>query len=360
MSLYRLAWPLIERLDPEKAHRLAVRILASGFGGRQKTADDPVLAVEVFGRRFPNPLGLAAGFDKDAECPDACLRLGFAFTEVGAVTPNPQEGNPAPRLFRLPENLAVINRMGFNNQGLEAMTARLGARRGPSNPDPGPVGVNLGVNRDSEDPTADYAAGARALAPLADFLTVNVSSPNTAGLRALQNRGDLTAILSAARTARDQACAEAGCSAPPLLLKVAPDLTEEDLADIVATALEADGPDGLIVSNTTIARPPELSGPHQAEPGGLSGRPLFEASTALLSEIHRRTRGQVPLIGVGGIEDGATAYAKILAGASLIQLYTALVFKGPDLIGALKHDLAERLKADGFATLSQAVGAGAD
>ncbi|SDH51501.1 quinone-dependent dihydroorotate dehydrogenase [Roseospirillum parvum] len=360
MSLYRLAWPLIERLEPENAHRLAIKVLASGFGGRQKTPDDPALAVEVFGRRFPNPVGLAAGFDKDAECPDACLRLGFAFTEVGAVTPRPQAGNAKPRLFRLPENMAVINRMGFNNQGLEAMTARLGARRGPSNPNPGPVGVNLGVNRDSEDAPADYAAGARALAPLADFLTVNVSSPNTAGLRALQSRANLTTILAATREARDAACAEAGCPTPPLLLKIAPDLTEEDLADIVATALEDGGPDGLIISNTTIARPPQLNGPHRAEPGGLSGRPLFEASTALLSEVYRRTGGKLPLIGVGGIEDGATAYAKILAGASLIQLYTALVFKGPELLPALKHDLAERLKADGFETLQDAIGAGAD
>jgi dihydroorotate dehydrogenase len=347
MKRFDAAASLFRLLDPERAHLLAVWALAHGMGPRRTKPDDPILAVRLLGLRFPNPVGLAAGFDKDASAYRGALRLGFGFVETGTVTPRPQPGNPRPRLFRLPEDEAVINRYGFNSAGLEVSAARLTGRG------EGIVGANIGRNKDSDDAEADYAAGARRLAPLSDYLVVNVSSPNTPGLRALQNRTQLTALIAATRRAATEAC---GGESRPLLVKIAPDLTLEDKQDIAATVAETEV-DGLIISNTTIARPAGLKSRDRNEAGGLSGAPLFPITAALIGEMYRLTRGKVPLIGVGGIRSGADAYAMIRAGASLVQLYTALVFQGPGLVPRIKDELAALLRADGFETPSDAVGA---
>ena len=344
---YRAIGPLLRTLDPETAHRFTLTVLKTGLFRPAPRADDPILRQELWGRTFSNPIGLAAGFDKNGEVPDAMLRLGFGFVEIGSVTPRPQAGNPRPRMFRLPEDEAVINRLGFNSDGLAAVRLRLAARRRQ-----GVVGVNLGKNRDSADAAADYAAGAAALAPFADYLVCNVSSPNTPGLRALQSRDTLDALVAAVQQALATAMAK---DAPPLLLKIAPDLTHEDMRDIAAVARERKLA-GLVVSNTTIARPPTLKSRHRAETGGLSGKPLFAPSTDVLRAMYRLLDGRLPLIGVGGIASGKDAYLKIRAGASLVQLYTALVFQGPYLLADIRRDLAARLRADGLARLHDAVG----
>jgi dihydroorotate dehydrogenase len=349
MSLATLIMPLLRLLPAETAHGVTLALLQSGL---MPAADgtDAILATRLWGRDFANPLGLAAGFDKNAAVPDAMLRLGFGFVEIGSVTPRPQAGNPRPRLFRLTADRAVINRMGFNNDGLDRVAARLAARRA----DPrrrGIVGANLGKNKDSSDAAADYVSGALRLAPLADYLVINVSSPNTPGLRTLQDRAPLQELIGAV-----QAALAGLAAAPPLLLKIAPDLSPEDAADIAAVALAA-RLDGLIVSNTTLARPPELISAAAAEAGGLSGAPLFDASTDLLARIYRLTGGRLPLIGVGGIGSAAQAYAKIRAGASLLQLYSALVYRGPALIGEILTGLAALLRRDGYGSLDAAVGA---
>jgi dihydroorotate dehydrogenase len=341
---------LLRLLAPEAAHRLTIRLLAAGLGFKASGADDPILETRLWGRRFPNPIGMAAGFDKNAEAYRAVLRLGFGFAEVGSVTPRPQAGNPKPRLFRLTEDRAVINRMGFNNDGVEAVARRLEGRGRLS----GPLGINLGKNKDSADAAADYVRGVQALARYADYLVINVSSPNTPSLRALQGREPLAALIEAVKRARRDTCPEAP---PPLLVKIAPDLQPEDKRDIAAVALES-GIDGLIISNTTIARPPGLRSPHRGEAGGLSGAPLFQPSTELLAEMYRLTQGRLALVGVGGVASGADAYAKIRAGASLVQLYSALVYEGPGLIGRIKRDLAQALRRDGFSSVAQAVGTG--
>ncbi len=338
-------------LPPEAAHDLTVQALARGLHPRPTAPDNPILAVRLWGRVWPNPIGLAAGFDKDARAFPALLRLGFGSVEVGTVTPRAQPGNPKPRVFRLPEARAVINRLGFNSAGLAPMAAGLGRwRRSGAG---GVVGVNIGNNRDSEDAAADFAEGVRRMAGLADYLVINVSSPNTPGLRMLQRRGPLLDIVARAREAMD---APGNGSRAPLLRKIAPDLTDRDQQELAATALEA-RIDGMIVGNTTVTRPSGLSGRHAGEPGGLSGRPLFAASTAVLANMYRLTGGRLPLIGVGGVSDGGDAYAKIRAGASAVQLYTALVYDGPGLIGRIKRELAACLRADGFTTVADAVGA---
>lgn len=354
-DLHRFAAALLRLLPPEAAHRVTIRALSAGLVPALAAATPPPgagpsLAIRLWGRDFPNPVGLAAGFDKDGEAFAACLRLGFGFVEIGSITPRPQPGNPRPRLFRLAADGAIINRMGFNSRGLGFAAERLRRRR----PADGIVGVNLGKNKESADAAADYAAGARALAPLADYLVINVSSPNTPGLRALQGRAALAGLVAAVTAARAEA---APAAPPPLLLKIAPDLTEEDKRDIAEVALGS-GLDGLIVSNTTIARPATLRSAHAGEAGGLSGQPLFNPSTAALADMYRLTQGRLPLIGVGGIASGADAYAKIRAGASLVQLYTAMVYQGPGLVRRIQRELAGLLGADGFTTLAQAVGAG--
>lgn len=350
--LYQRVFPLLDRIDPERAHRLAINALKTGIvtGGPLGVArrpDPPSLAQTLFGMGFPNPVGLAAGFDKDGEVYRQTLKLGFGFVELGSVTPRPQPGNPRQRLFRLTADRAVINRMGFNNRGIAAMAERLKSR----NTAQGIVGINLGKNKDQTDAAADYAAGTRALGPLADYLVVNVSSPNTPGLRALQSRDALAALIEAVLAAR------AGLMRrPPLLLKIAPDLTDADRQDIADVAIAA-GLDGLIISNTTITRPAGLDPRFAQEAGGLSGRPLFAASTEVLRDIYRRTGGKLPIIGVGGIASAADAYAKIRAGASLVQIYTALVFEGPGVVRRIKEGLAALLAQDGFASVAEAVGA---
>lgn len=337
---------VLRRVDPEAAHGLALRALKLGLGGAAAAPDDPILATRLCGLDLPNPVGLAAGFDKDAEVVGPLLRAGFGFVECGSVTPRPQPGNPRPRLFRLTEDRAVINRMGFNNRGLEAFAARLGARR-PA----GVVGANLGANKDSADRTADYVTGLKRLWGLADYFTVNVSSPNTPGLRALQSADALDELLGRLAEARAALKGRA-----PILLKVAPDLDEAEIPTIVAACVRH-GMDGLIVSNTTLDRPADLRSPHRDEAGGLSGAPLFEKATRVLGWFHAARAPGLALVGVGGIASGADAYAKIRAGACAVQLYSALVYAGPGLVGAIKRDLAARLRADGFASVEAAIGA---
>jgi dihydroorotate dehydrogenase len=351
---YRLARSVLRLFPPETAHWLTIRALKLGLGGASRAPDDPILACRVWGLDFANPIGLAAGFDKNAEVIDAMLALGFGFVEAGTVTPLPQPGNPRPRLFRLDEDGAVINRLGFNSAGLAVFGENL-ARRQARSGAAGIIGVNLGRNRDSADAPADYAKGIAAICGLADYLVVNVSSPNTPGLRALQARGPIAALLARALEAR-QSAAPDPAHPPPLLAKVGPDLDDDMLAGIAEAALEV-GIDGLIVGNTTLARPPGLKSAWRHQAGGLSGRPLMAPSTACLAALYRLTGGRMPLIGCGGIASGADAYAKIRAGASLVQLYSALVFQGGELIGRIKRELAERLSADGFATVADAVGA---
>lgn len=332
----------------ETAHRTTLSLLhftAPLIGSAPP--DDRRLAVSALGLHFPNPIGLAAGFDKDARVPDAMLKLGFGFVECGTLTPRPQAGNPRPRLFRLIEDDAVINRMGFNNAGVNNAAVRLQLR--PRN---GVLGLNIGANKDSSDRIADYRSAFARLAPFAHYIAVNVSSPNTPGLRDLQVRDELTRLLEtlategAGRTRR-----------VPILLKIAPDISLSDLDQITETALGA-GIDGLIVSNTTIERPPSLKSRHARESGGLSGAPLFAPSTALLKETYKRVGTKLVLVGVGGIFSGSDAYAKIRAGATLVQLYTGLALKGPGLLSLIKHDLIALLERDGYRSVADAVGAG--
>jgi len=346
--LDRLTRPLLRLVDPEDAHTLALAALRFAPLPRPP-ADDERLAVSAFGMTFPNPIGVAPGLDKHALVPDALLRLGFGFVEVGGVTPRPQPGNPRPRVFRLEVDQAIINRLGFNSDGLDAERARLAARAGRG----GIVGVNLGTNKDSPDRGADYVALIAVLAPVVSYFVVNVSSPNTPGLRDLQQRAMLDDILARAIEARDRAAAAAGCK--PVLLKIAPDLALADLDDVVAVA-RARGVDGMIVSNTTISRPAGLQDDAAAQAGGLSGRPLFRLSTRLLAETFVRAEGRFPLIGVGGIDSGAAAFAKIKAGASLVQLYTGLVYRGLDLVASIKADLTNFLRLGRYDRLAQAVG----
>lgn len=347
LDLYPLVWPVLRRIDPERSHGLALSALKRGWVPSSGTVSDPVLKTHVFGLDFPNPVGLAAGFDKDAEVPDIMLGHGFGFVEVGSITPKAQPGNDKPRLFRLTEDGAVINRMGFNNHGIEAAKPRLEKRAGNG----GVVGVNLGKNKTTEVAEDDYRAGVAALGPFASYLVINVSSPNTPGLRALQGRDALAQLLSAVLAERDQLT-----NRPPLLLKVAPDLTDEDKADIAAVAI-ASKIDGLIVTNTTIDRPRTLLSAQASETGGLSGKPLFQPSTEVLRELYALCDGKMPIIGVGGIASGADAYAKIRAGASLVQLYSALVYNGFGLVNRINRDLIGLLKRDGFERLADAVGA---
>jgi dihydroorotate dehydrogenase len=345
---YRIARPLLRCIDPETAHRATIWALKAGLvRGVGMQPDDPILRCRLWDVDFPNPLGLAAGFDKNAEVADAMLALGFGFVELGTVTPRPQPGNPRPRLFRLYEDEGVINRFGFNSAGLAAFTERLAQRKRA-----GIVGANVGKNRETEDAATDYVIGVAAVAPLADYIVINVSSPNTPGLRALQQRAQIEALITRVLAARASAAA---ARLPPILAKVGPDLTDQQLADIAEVAL-ATRLDGLIISNTTVERPQSLRSAHAKEAGGLSGRPLFQAATACLARAYRLTAGRIPIVGCGGVASGADAYAKIRAGASLVQLYTALVFQGPELVARIKQDLAARLRADGFGAVAEAVG----
>ncbi len=341
---------VLRALPAERGHRIAVQMLrATGPLIPRLSRDDPRLEVDALGLIFPNPIGLAAGFDKDAEVPSRMLKLGFGFAECGTLTPRAQLGNPKPRIFRLVEDEAVINRLGFNNQGMMRAARRLKHRRGKR----GIVGVNIGANKDSADMIADYMAAFLCLAPHASYMAVNISSPNTPGLRGLQDRDHLENLLSGLLDIRGKLRSSA-----PILLKIAPDLDDASLDDIAAVSMHA-GIEGLIVSNTTIARP-ELKSALKGEKGGLSGAPLFGPSTAMLKKMRVRTEGKLTLVGVGGVRSGADAYAKIRAGASLVQLYTALTYHGPGLVTRIKRELLQLLERDGFSNVTQAIGVDAD
>jgi dihydroorotate dehydrogenase len=345
---------LLFRLDPETAHGLAIKTLAR-LPLASRAPDAPRLAVKAFGLDFPNPLGLAAGFDKNGEAVDAVLSLGFGFTEAGTITPLPQPGNPRPRLFRLVRDEGVINRFGFNSEGCAAVAARLARRQASGARTSGILGINIGANKDSADRAADYVRGVAAFAGLADYFTINVSSPNTPGLRDLQRTDALDDLLARVIAARDAEIERFGRK--PVLLKIAPDLSLEELDSVVARG-RARKIDGLIVSNTTLARPSFLSdGALAQEQGGLSGRPLFALSTRMLAAAWLRVDNQFPLIGAGGIDSAARALAKIEAGASLVQLYSALVFKGFGLPAAIKRGLVEALDRGAYPSLAKAVGA---
>jgi len=352
MDFYSVMKPVLWRLDPERAHHLALWAIRHNLVRAAAEPGDPRLSLKVFGRRFGNPIGLAAGFDKDATVWRQAARLGFGFVEVGSVTPRPQPGNPRPRLFRLERDRAIINRMGFNNEGSEAAARRLAKAGAPAVGRDFVLGVNLGKNKETEDAAADYEIGARRLGPFADYIVINVSSPNTPGLRALQGKAPLAALIDRTHRALAEVC---GGNTPPLLLKIAPDLTQQDLADIVEVAMGGKL-GGLIATNTTIARPAGLDPRHASEAGGLSGRPLFAPATEILRQLYRLTAGKLPIIGVGGIANGADAYAKIRAGASLVQLYSALVFEGPGLVGRIKQELLQCLERDGLSSIAAAVG----
>jgi dihydroorotate dehydrogenase len=344
--------PLLRWLDPEDAHRLAIQGLRL-LPPVKPRPDDPKLAVRAFGLNFPNPIGMAAGFDKSAEVSDALLRLGFGFAEIGTVTPKPQTGNPRPRLFRLERDEAVINRMGFNNDGADAVLRRLADRAHLG----GIVGVNVGANKDSADRTADYVRLIEIFAPVASYFTINVSSPNTPGLRNLQHAAALDDLLAKVIDARERVRSSAGDT--PVLLKIAPDLSLPELDDVVHIA-RSRRIDGMIVGNTTITRPSTLREQTRAkEQGGLSGRPLFRLSTRMVAETYVRAEGAFPLVGVGGIDSGGAALTKIRAGASLIQLYSSLIYKGLGLVDAIKNDLASTLLRTGRDSLSEIVGADA-
>ncbi|XP_010696362.1 dihydroorotate dehydrogenase (quinone), mitochondrial isoform X4 [Beta vulgaris subsp. vulgaris] len=372
-SATKLVNPFFALLDPEVAHTLAVSAAARGWVPREKRPDPSILGLEVWGRKFSNPVGLAAGFDKNAEAVEGLLGLGFGFVEVGSVTPIPQEGNPKPRIFRLREELAIINRCGFNSEGIQAVAKRLGAQHGKRKLDetsntstaegkpggkagPGILGVNLGKNKISEDAANDYVQGVHTLSQYADYLVINVSSPNTPGLRQLQGRKQLKDLVKKVQAARDEMqWGDEG--PPPLLVKIAPDLSKQDLEDIAAVALALQV-DGLIISNTTISRPDSVSqNPLSQEVGGLSGKPVFNLSTSVLREMYILTRGRIPLIGCGGVGSGEEAYKKIRSGATLVQLYTAFAYGGPALIPQIKAELAECLERDGYKSVNEAVGA---
>ncbi len=339
----------LHRLDPERAHRTAILGLRLGLVGHQAKTAWPRLAISIAGLSLPNPLGLAAGFDKNAEALSGLSRLGFGWLEVGTITPLPQKGNPKPRMFRLSADRALINRLGFNNQGLEAAKRRLRQR----NPSFGIIGANIGANKTSKDPISDYVECLAGLYGLADYFTINVSSPNTPGLRDLQGRQHLTSLLE--RLLSQRAGLEGKSGKKPLFLKIAPDLVPEDEKDIaeVATSL---GVDALIISNTTLDRPADLADCSRTETGGLSGRPLFERSTNQIRRFHQLTGGRLPLVGVGGIDSGERAYAKIRAGASALQLYTGFIYGGPPVIPKILNDLSKRLERDGFSDFEAAIG----
>lgn len=349
-DLYSMLRPFIGCVQPETAHNMALWALEKQLVSGAPFSD-PVLETSLWGRNFVNPIGLAAGFDKNADVPMQALALGFGFVEIGSVTPRPQPGNPKPRLFRLDEDEGVVNRMGFNSKGVTYTAAKLAAL--PPSRNLGIIGVNLGKNKETEDAAADYVIGIEKLAQYADYIVINVSSPNTPGLRALQDKAELEALVSKVRDTLDKTVPT---NTPPLLVKVAPDLTEDDIADIAAVA-NSNAVDGLIATNTTIDRPNSLINVSKSEGGGLSGKPLMKPSTKILSDLYVATKGDVPIIGVGGIMSGADAYDKIRAGASLVQFYSSMVFEGPSLPGRMCRTLAGLLKRDGFDHVADAVGA---
>jgi dihydroorotate dehydrogenase len=352
-AVYELARPLLFTLEPERAHELTLKSLEAGVYPRPAHADDPRLGLTLWGVDFPNPIGIAPGFDKDARVPAAMLGMGMGHAEIGTVTPLPQQGNPRPRIFRLVRDRAMINRLGFNNSGHAVALARLAAAR-PQ----GIVGVNVGANKDAADRVADYVAGVRAFYDVASYFTINVSSPNTPGLRDLQAPAALDALVARVLQARTE-LVSAGKSKRPVVVKLAPDIAEDDLAPIVHV-LVARGVDGIAVSNTTLARDGLIETALAREAGGVSGRPLFHRSTVMLARVHQLTGGKVPLIGIGGIDSGAAAIAKLEAGATLLQLYTGLVYEGPGLIARIKQELVACLDRERLSSVSALTGRDAE
>ncbi|CAH2324011.1 dihydroorotate dehydrogenase (quinone), mitochondrial [Pelobates cultripes] len=347
---------LQQMVPPELAHNLSIKLLSLGLVPRLKCHDSKELEMKVLGHSFRNPVGIAAGFDKHAEAVDGLFKMGFGFVEIGSVTPKPQEGNPTPRVFRLPKDRAVINRYGFNSHGIEVVRQRLMARREKQSlltAGGMPLGVNLGKNKTSEDAAADYIKGVLELGPFADYLVINVSSPNTPGLRELQGRDQLRHLLAKVLKARNALQSD---HRPALLVKIAPDLTKADKEDIASVVTEL-GIDGLIVTNTTISRPSTLQDPQCCEAGGLSGAPLRDMATETIREMYTLTAGKIPIIGVGGVSCGLDALEKILAGASLVQLYTALTYQGPPVVEKVTGELKNILLEQGFSCVSEAVGA---
>ncbi len=347
-GFFDIVGPLVRLIDAETAHGAAITALKSGLLPSPAPVDDDRLKVDMCGLLFPNPIGLAPGFDKNAEVPDAMLKQGFGFVEVGTVTPLAQQGNAKPRLFRLPEDKAVINRMGFNNHGADAVLARLKGRERT-----GVVGVNIGANKTSDDREGDYVQGIETFHTIADYLTVNISSPNTPGLRGLQSRQELTGLLDRLNDTRKELK-----STTPMLLKIAPDLIDDELADICQVCM-AGAVDGLIISNTTLSRH-GLRSDVRNEAGGMSGQPLFELSTRMLARASKLTAGKLPLIGVGGVSNAEQAFAKIAAGASLVQLYSAMVYKGPQLANDINKDLVKLLAKHNLSSIGNAVGSNVD
>lgn len=355
LDIFKYIKPALFKLEPEQAHKAALIALQMGVApnGRLSNAG---LRQTVFGLNFDNPIGVAAGFDKNAEVPNEIIKVGFGFAEIGSVTPRPQAGNPKPRIFRVPEHMGVINRMGFNNEGHAAVLKRL--RNVRMNKNGGQIGVNIGANKDSDDFIADYELGIEAFYNVADYFVANISSPNTPGLRALQSKDALQQLVTRICDKRTQMQQNLD-KYVPLLLKIAPDLTDEDIDDIAAI-VSASKLDGVIVSNTTIRRDFIVGHDHENEAGGLSGKPLYEFSTHMLARFYKATDGKIPLIGTGGIYDGATAYEKICAGATLVQLYSCLIYTGTGIIDELRQGILDGLKRDGFNSIEQAVGSKAD
>lgn len=352
LNPYLLLRPFLFRIEPERTHHLTIALLKKGLVPHFTNAPDPGLRVHMCGLDFPNPVGMAAGFDKHAEVMGETFGLGFGAVEVGSITPRPQPGNPQPRLFRVPEAEAIINRFGFNSEGFEPALRRIIAYRDATvKQPPGILGINIGKNKESKDAAADYMLGVTTFAPFADYLTVNISSPNTPGLRDLQARNILADLLGKVMAARNAAAKK-----PPVFVKIAPDQTEEQMHDIAETCM-ASGMSGIIIGNTTITRPGTIPPDLAQEAGGLSGKPLFELSTRVLAAMYKITGGKIPLIGCGGIASGEDAYKKIRAGAGLLQLYSALVYQGPFLVPRINRELAALLKRDGFASIAEAVGA---
>ncbi len=352
-DFYQLARPLLFRIDPERAHAMTIKAMKTGMMPGCAAVQDPSLEQTIWGLRFPNPAGMAAGFDKNAEVIGPLFDLGFGFVEAGTVTPKPQHGNPKPRLFRNPEHEAVINRMGFSGIGMNAFKANMEQFLGRKQRPKGVIGINIGMNKSQSDPAKDYGILIRMLGPMADYLAINISSPNTPGLRDLQEKVPLAELLGALMEERKKSC---GAHPPPLLVKLSPDINENQQEEIAATVMDAQI-DGIILTNTTISRPDYLPDDFAIEQGGLSGAPLRDASTQVIRNFYKLTEGKIPIIGVGGISSGRDAYDKIRAGASLVQLYSSLVFKGPTVAYSINSELAALLKADGYTNITQAIGA---
>lgn len=345
-----IAIPLVQLIDPEIAHKLAVKTLKYGLVPKQKTEDPSLLRTTVLGLQFKNPIGMAAGFDKQGEVVEELHKIGFSFVEIGSVTPKPQPGNPKPRVFRLPEDNAIVNRYGFNSDGHDIVWERLKRLKENKNFD-GILGVNLGRNKETKDAIQDYIDGIKRFMDIADYFVINVSSPNTPGLRSLQNKKNLQDLLTKVNAAR-----ELVGSRQPLFLKLAPDLLDSERQDVADVVLNQKSKvDGLVLCNTTIMRP-NLTNPNKQESGGLSGAPLTDISTSMISDMYRRTHGSIPIIGVGGVFSGSDAYAKIRAGATLIQLYTSYIYNGPPIVGKIKRELCEILETNGFSSVTDAIG----